>query len=44
MTYARLTGDTANLFRPLTDPDDPFHTFMFELSDGRVIDAAEWLD
>ena len=26
--------------RPLTDPDDPFHTFMFELSDGRVIDAA----
>jgi len=26
--------------RPLTDPNDPFHTFMFELSDGRVIDAA----
>jgi len=26
--------------RPPTDPDDPYHTFMFELSDGRVIDAA----
>jgi SET domain-containing protein len=27
--------------QPDSDPDDPFHTFLFELSDGRVIDAAE---
>lgn len=26
--------------RPDSDPDNPYHTFLFELSDGRVIDAA----
>lgn len=26
--------------QPYSDPDDPFHTFLFELSDGTVIDAA----
>jgi SET domain-containing protein len=26
--------------RPDSDPDDPSHTFIFELDDGRVIDAA----
>jgi SET domain-containing protein len=26
--------------RPHSDPDDPFHTFIFSLSDGTVIDAA----
>ena len=26
--------------RPDSDPDNPAHTFIFELSDGRVIDAA----
>lgn len=25
--------------RPDSDPDDPNHTFFFELSDGRIIDA-----
>ena len=25
---------------PDSDPDNPFHTFLFELNDGRVIDAA----
>jgi SET domain-containing protein len=35
----RSSYDTA-CERPLTDPNDPYHTFMFELSDGRVIDAA----
>jgi uncharacterized protein len=26
--------------RPDSDPDNPYHTFFFELNDGRVIDAA----
>jgi SET domain-containing protein len=25
--------------RPDSDPDDPAHTFLFEIDDGRVIDA-----
>ena len=36
--------------RPDSDPDDPAHTFIFELDDGRVIDAgvrgnaARWIN
>jgi len=36
--------------RPDSDPDDPTHTFLFELDDGRVIDArvrgnaARWIN
>jgi hypothetical protein len=36
--------------RPDSDPENPFHTFIFELSDGRVIDAgvggnaARWIN
>jgi uncharacterized protein len=36
--------------RPDSDPDDPAHTFMFEIDDGRVIDArirgnaARWIN
>ena len=36
--------------RPDSDPDDPAHTFLFELDDGRVIDArvrgnaARWIN
>jgi SET domain-containing protein len=26
--------------RPDSDPDNPYHTFLFELDDGNVIDAA----
>jgi SET domain-containing protein len=26
--------------RPDSDPSNPYHTFLFELNDGRVIDAA----
>jgi len=26
--------------RPDSDPDNPYHTFLFELEDGHVIDAA----
>jgi uncharacterized protein len=26
--------------RPDSDPGNPYHTFLFELNDGRVIDAA----
>ena len=26
--------------RPDSDPDNPFHTFFFELNDGKIIDAA----
>ena len=26
--------------RPDSDPDNPYHTFLFELNDGKVIDAA----
>lgn len=35
---------------PDSDPDNPFHTFLFELNDGRVIDAgrrgnaARWIN
>lgn len=43
------TWDIASL-RPDSDPDNPYHTFIFELSDGRVIDAglrgnaARWIN
>ena len=36
--------------RPPSDPDNPYHTFLFELDDGRVIDAdvrgnaARWIN
>ena len=36
--------------RPESDPDNPYHTFLFELNDGRVIDAgsggnaARWIN
>lgn len=36
--------------RPLSDPDNPYHTFLFGLDDGRVIDAdvggneARWIN
>ncbi len=36
--------------RPPSDPSDPYHTLLFELSDGRVIDAgrrgnaARWIN
>ncbi len=36
--------------RPDSDPDNPYHTFLFELNDGRVIDAgvrgsaARWIN
>ena len=35
---------------PLSDPNDPYHTLLFELSDGMVIDAglrgnaARWIN
>jgi len=38
------------LARPDSDPENPFHTFFFELDDGRVIDAgrrgnaARWIN
>lgn len=38
------------LSQPDSDPDNPFHTFFFELDDGRVIDAgrrgnaARWIN
>jgi SET domain-containing protein len=38
------------LERPQSDPDNPYHTFFFELSDGQVIDAnvrgnaARWIN
>jgi SET domain-containing protein len=35
----RTTWDLANE-RPLTDPDDEHHTFLFGLEDGNVIDAS----
>lgn len=28
------------LKRPPSDPDNPYHTFIFEVSDGKVIDAS----
>ena len=36
---ARSTWDVASE-RPLSDPADPYHTLLFELADGRVIDAS----
>jgi hypothetical protein len=36
---ARLESSAAD-YRPPTDPADPYHTLMFELSDGTVIDAS----
>jgi SET domain-containing protein len=45
----RSTWDEA-MARPDSDPDDPAHTFLFELDDGRVIDArvrgnsARWIN
>ena len=45
----RATWDEA-MERPDSDPDDPAHTFLFELDDGRVIDArvrgnaARWIN
>ncbi len=45
----RMSWDEA-LARPDSDPDDPSHTFLFELDDGRVIDArlrgnaARWIN
>jgi len=35
----RASWDEA-MSRPHSDPGDPAHTFLFELDDGRVIDAA----
>ena len=35
----RMSLDAA-LEGPDSDPDDPAHTFLFELDDGRVIDAS----
>jgi SET domain-containing protein len=35
----RITSKQADR-RPDSDPDNPYHTFLFELNDGRVIDAA----
>jgi SET domain-containing protein len=45
----RVTWDEA-MKRPDSDPADPAHTFLFELADGRVIDArvrgnaARWIN
>jgi len=45
----RTTWDIASA-RPDSDPDNPHHTFIFETSDGRVIDggrrgnAARWIN
>ena len=45
----RTTWDVA-LERPASDPDNPHHTFFFETSDGKVIDAgvrgnaARWIN
>jgi len=45
----RTTWDVA-LERPPSDPDNPTHTFFFEISDGTVIDAgvrgnaARWIN
>jgi SET domain-containing protein len=46
---ARSSWDVASE-RPLSDPADPYHTLLFELSDGTVIDAgvrgnaARWIN
>ena len=45
----RISVDEADNL-PDSDPDNPFHTFLFELNDGRVIDAgvrgnaARWIN
>ena len=45
----RISMDEADEL-PDSDPDNPFHTFLFELNDGRVIDAgvrgnaARWIN
>jgi SET domain-containing protein len=45
----RSSWDDA-LARPDSDPDDPSHTFLFQIDDGRVIDArirgnaARWIN
>ena len=45
----RVSWDEA-MKRPDSDPDNPAHTFLFELEDGRVIDArvrgnaARWIN
>ena len=45
----RISADEADDL-PDSDPDNPFHTFLFELNDGRVIDAgvrgnaARWIN
>lgn len=45
----RTTWDEANT-RPASDPDNAYHTFLFGLDDGRVIDAdvrgnaARWIN
>ena len=45
----RTSWDDA-MERPDSDPDDPAHTFLFEIDDGRVIDArvrgnaARWIN
>jgi SET domain-containing protein len=45
----RISMEAADAL-PDSDPDNPFHTFLFELNDGRVIDAgrggnaARWIN
>lgn len=45
----RISMEAADAM-PDSDPDNPFHTFLFELNDGRVIDAgvrgnaARWIN
>jgi hypothetical protein len=36
----RISAEAADDL-PDSDPDNPFHTFLFELNDGRVIDAGD---
>jgi len=38
-TGEKISGDEADRRHP-TNPDDPFHTFFFMLSNGKVIDGA----
>jgi len=39
-TGARITPEQADERHP-TNPDDPFHTFFFSLSSGKVIDGGD---
>jgi hypothetical protein len=45
----RISMEVADTM-PDSDPDNPYHTFLFELNDGRVIDAgvrgnaARWIN